>query len=170
VEPVKTYAASQSTPVKFERISTAERQQLAVKSKDVGNLRNQRAGWESPNRPPAASAPTAPQHESRPEPKPGAAPVTRPPNPEPHAKAPPKEVKTMEHTPAPPVRVTRPEREVISNPPIVPKPAESRYIEKASPAHPAPESYRTGTTANPKSSAPPAKSQKENEGGKNEKR
>jgi hypothetical protein len=163
-EPVKVYAASQSTPVKFERISTAERQQLAVKSKDVGNFRNQRAGWESPARPAAAAAPAPTQHEPRPESKSGSAPATKPPSAEPPAKAPPKEFKMTEHTPAPPVRVTRPEREVVSNPPILPKPAESRYIEKASPSHPAPENYRTGTTSSPKASAPPGKSQKDEQG------
>jgi hypothetical protein len=163
-QPVRVYAASQNTPVKFERITTAERQQLAVRSKDVGTFRNQRADWESPVHRATPSAPAVTQHETRPEPKPAPAPVTRTPSHEPPAKTPPRQVNVAEHTPAPPVRVTHPEREVISNRPIAPKPAESRYIEKASPAHPAPENYRPGATANPRSPAQPGKNQKDEHG------
>ena len=48
VESVKTYAASQHTPIKFERINNTERQQIAVKATDVRSLRDQRAQWEAP--------------------------------------------------------------------------------------------------------------------------
>jgi hypothetical protein len=164
-EPLKVYATSQSTPVKFERINTNEREQIAARSKDVGSFRNQREQWESPVRRPASSAPTVPQHEPRSEPKPAPTAVpTRPPAVGTKSKAPPRHTEVPEHTPAPPVRVTHPEREVISNPPVQPKPAESRYIEKTSPGHPAPENYRPGAPATPKSSAPPGKNQKEQRG------
>jgi hypothetical protein len=164
-EPLKVYATSQSTPVKFERINTNEREQIAARSKDVGSFRNQREQWESPVRRPASSAPTVPQHEPRSEPKPAPTAVpTRPPAVDTKSKAPPRHTEVPEHTPAPPVRVTHPEREVISNPPVQPKPAESRYIEKTSPGHPAPENYRPGAPATPKSSAPPGKNQKEQRG------
>jgi hypothetical protein len=150
--------------VKFERITVNERQQLAVKSKEVGTFRNQRADWESPVHRTAPGAPATAQHEPHPETKTAPAPANRPPSVEPPPKTPPRQVNVAEHTPAPPVRVTHPEREIISNPPIVPKPAESRYIEKASPVHPAPESYRPGASANPRSPAQQGKNQKDEHG------
>jgi hypothetical protein len=156
-EPVKTYAASQSTPVRFERITTAERQQLATKSKDLGNFRNQRSSWESPPGQRAASAPAASQHEARPEPKPVPKPSATQPNVVSTTKAPPKEIKPVKKMPAPPVRVTRPEREVVSNPPIAPKPSESRYIEKSSPSRPSPEAHHAGASSSAKPPAEPGK-------------
>jgi hypothetical protein len=154
VEPVKAYAASQSTPVKFERITSAERQQLAVKSKDVGNFRTQRAGWESPAPKVAANVPATTQRESRPEPKPAAPPVNRQPPAEPVVRQSAGGAKEVNNAPPPRVRVTQPEREVVSNPPIQARPSESRYIEKASPSRPAPENYPA------RSAAPPEKSQR----------
>src|SRR2546421_6929378 len=48
VQSVKTYAVSQHTPLRFERISTVERQQIAVKAADVHTFRDQRRQWEAP--------------------------------------------------------------------------------------------------------------------------
>lgn len=131
VQSVKTYAASQSTPVKFERISTIERQQIAVKSEETRNLRNQRSHWEGP----AAAMPPATKHgpaaETRPAPEVAATPpIVHP------TTRPPKEARQPQVVPPQAVRVTHPERVVVPNPPSVPKPSESRYIEKQPPNHP----------------------------------
>ncbi len=124
-EPVKTYAASQSTPMKFERISTSERQQFAARTAEVGNLRNQRAGWETP-----AKTAVAPSHRETPAAQ-STAPIKQ----------------AASSRPAPPVRVTAPEREVVKGPTITPRPTTSRYIEKTSPAAPRSENaYRPATT------------------------
>jgi hypothetical protein len=111
-EPIKTYAAAQSVPVKFERLSPTERQQFTAKTTDVSNLRNQRATWEAPAK--AASQPShqTPVHEATPKPAP------------------------FKPAPAPPVRVTKPEREVVKSPIVAPRPSESRFIAKTLPAPP----------------------------------
>jgi hypothetical protein len=123
-ETTIAYAASQSNPVKFERITAAERQQFAVQSTEVHNFRAQRNGWESPLQQTKPATPLTAQRESRPAPN---------------------------TSPIPTVRVTSPEREVVSNPTIGPKPSESRYIEKTSPSRPANENYRASTPSNVRS-------------------
>ena len=112
-EPIRTYAAAQSTPVKFERISASERQKFTARTTEVSSLRNERATWEAPARA-----------------------TTRPPQqtPKPAQQPPPRETAPSRGSPPrPAVRVTKPEREVVKSPVIAPKPSESRYIEKASP-------------------------------------
>jgi len=124
VESVRHYAAAQSTPLKFERISTGERQQFTARTAEVGNLRNQRATWETPARTTSS-------------------PVNREPVAAPASRTPARETLTPRNLPAPAVRVTVPEREVVKTPTIFSKPSESRYIEKTAPTAPASEnSYR----------------------------
>jgi len=137
LESVKTYASSQSTPVKFERITAAERQQIAVKSTEVHQLRNQRSQWEAA----ATVGPAGARH---------AAVVANNSGPEtlnaqtPRVTTKPaKETKAPKLAPAPTVRATQPERVVLPNPPSVPKPSESRYIEKQPPSHPQQERIRS---------------------------
>lgn len=157
VENVKTYAAAQSTPVKFERITTNERQQLAAKTTEMRNLRNQRAGWEAPaHQPETVQTPSAPVNR-----QPEIAPVSRPAVREATPARQPETVRTpsasinrqpasaptiQKSTPAkitsaPAVRVTAPEREMVNTPTIAAKPSESRYIEKAAPSSPAREHF-----------------------------
>ena len=45
-EPLRTFAAAPSAPVKFEQINTAERQKIVVQAKEVNNFRDQRTQWE----------------------------------------------------------------------------------------------------------------------------
>ena len=136
VQPIKTYAAAQSTPVKFERVADTERRQFAANAATVGNLRNQRAAWEAPARQPAAARTPA-------------APVNRPPAATPALPAPMRQASPVKSAPAPAVRVTAPEREVVNTPTIAARPSESRYIEKTAPAAPAPEnSYRPAAGGN----------------------
>lgn len=159
VQPIKTYAAAQSTPVKFERIADTERRQLAVKTTEVGNLRNQRAAWEAParqpvaartpavpgNRPPVATSASPRQaNPVKSAPAPAAretAPVNRQPAATPASRTPVRQTVPVKSAPAPAVRVTAPEREVVNTPTIAAKPSESRYIEKTAPAAPAPENF-----------------------------
>jgi hypothetical protein len=136
-EPMKTYAASQRTPIKFERLSTTERQQIAVKATDVRSFRDQRSQWESaPRKTPAtvASAPTehpAPRQTH----EPGAAPTVPRPEPKPTREAQP-------FTPPRQVRVTQPERVTVPVTPRTPQPQESRFIPKPAPSHPVQERAR----------------------------
>jgi FtsZ-interacting cell division protein ZipA len=150
VQSVKAFAGSQSTPVKFERITAAERQQLAVKSTEVRNFRDQRNHWESPAGQPASPVSPVtrqqPPTQTRPAPatsarQPVAQPATKPAN----------QPKQPKSVPAPQVRVTRPEQVVVPKPPITATPSESRYIEKVAPGHPAQEHSRTDATSTTKS-------------------
>ena len=130
VAPVRAYAASQSTTAKFERMTTKERKQITVQTAAAHSFREQRARWEAPEVKPAAGehhpVAASPVHEvvspAAEHPTTHAKAVTRP------AMAPPREV-----------RITKPEQVKIPAPPIVAKPAESRYIQKEPPAHPAQE-------------------------------
>jgi hypothetical protein len=178
VESVKVYAAAQSTPVKFERIDTAERQQLAMKSTQVRNFSNERNQWETPARQPAAApvARTEKKVESgpqgvRPEPRAETKPAPKPAGKQttfvPVAKAAPKEIKPVKSAPAPQVRVTQPEREVVANPPIAPKPAVSRYIAKTTPPAPASEHFQASAPARSSGINPPNRGQLNNPPGKN---
>jgi WXXGXW repeat (2 copies) len=127
VEEVKTYATSQHTPIKFERITTTERQQIAVKATDVHSLRDQRHQWEAPAARPAAVAEPKvnPRPASRAEAaQPPAQPVVHPGK---SARAP---------AVVPPVRVTQPERVTVPSTPRMPQSAESRFIPKVPPSHP----------------------------------
>jgi hypothetical protein len=146
VQSVRTFAGSQSTPVKFERITTAERQQLAVKSTEVRSFRDQRNHWESPAGQPASPAPPVPRQPSPTQTRP--APVTS--ARQPVAQTATKQAKQPKSVPAPQVRVTRPEQVVVPKPPITARPPDSRYIEKVAPGHPAQEHARTDTTPNTK--------------------
>jgi len=146
VQSLRTFAGSQATPVKFERITTAERQQLVARSTEVRDFRDQRSRWEAPaaHAAPAVSPVTRqpPPTETRP------APVTaaRQPAPKPS-----KQPKQVNNPPAPEVRVTRPEQVIVSNPAMASKPSESRYVEKVAPGHPAQEHGRADTASNAKS-------------------
>ena len=125
-EPIKTFAAAQST-VKFERISTTERQQFTARTTEVSSLRNQRASWEAPAK---TKAPVEAAHQP--------APVREAPTHQaPAREAPAAKPALFKPAPAPAVRVTRPEREVVKSPIIAPKPSESRFIEKTPPSQPA---------------------------------
>lgn len=150
MQSVRTFAGSQSTPVKFERITPTERQQIAVRSTEVRNLRDQRNHWESPGGQPASAASPVGRQQSpnqaRPAPvsstrHPGAESATKPANQ-------PRQAKTV---PAPQVRVTRPEQVVVPRQPTAPRPSESRYIEKEAPGHPAQEHSRTDASPTTKS-------------------
>ena len=140
VQPMRTFATSQSTPVKFERITSSERQQIAVRSTEVHNLRDQRNRWESPTARPGATVTSGPQRQ------PPTEAMSAPPIPARRPTGQPStrqgtEAKSAKNMPMPGVRVTRPEQEVMPNPPITRKPSESRYIEKVAPVHPAQERY-----------------------------
>ena len=171
VQPIKTFAASQSTPVKFERITSVERQQIAVRSTEVRNFRDQRNHWEAPARPPASTVSPVPQRQPPTGTKPAPATAARQPVVRP-ATRPAKEVKPAKSVPMPSVRVTRPEQVVVPNPAITPKPSASRYIEKESPSRPAQESYRADAPSNTKSPAKDSrgKSQPNDSPGKGRKR
>jgi hypothetical protein len=157
VQPMKTFAVSQATPIKFERITPAERQQFAVKSAEVRNFRDQRAHWESPAGQPAAQTKPAPvsplprqQVPTQTRPVPVTSPrgqVARP------ATQPAYQARPAKSVPAPQVRVTRPEQVVAPSPPITAKPSGSRYIEKVAPGHPAQERARTEAPSNTRSPA-----------------
>ncbi len=169
VESVKTFAASQSTPVKFERITSAERQQIAAKSTDVRNFRAQRNQWEAPATKSATAASPftqrPPSAEARPSTETRTAPLTyqrqkeQPPTETKSAAItapkwsvaqpatrPATETKQSKSEPTLEVRVTRPEQVVVPNTAISPKPSESRYIEKQTPSHPAQEHFSADMT------------------------
>ena len=171
VQSVRTFASSQSTPVKFERISATERQQLAVRSTEVRDFRNQRTQWEAPARQPISVG--SPARQPAPavppairQPAPAVSPVNRQPTPArsqvapaPAARQPVAQRATKPATPAKPgksvsmpeVRATRAEPVTVSRPAIAPKPSESRYIEKVAPRGPAQEAIRPGAPVNAKS-------------------
>ncbi len=147
VQPVKAFAVSQSTPVKFERISPAERQQLAVRSTEVRNLRTERNQWEAPaaHTASAGSAVARPQPPTTAKPEPPVRPTvaskTARPTPQP---------KPGKKAPMPEVRVTRPEQVTVQNPVIASKPSESRYIPKVAPSQPAQDHPRAEPAPNAK--------------------
>jgi hypothetical protein len=148
VESVKTYAASQNTAIKFERITTVERQQIAVKASDVRSIRDQRNRWESPagqsratvmptpERRPTAETRTAPARKE-------ALPATKPTR------------QTRQPAVAPPheVRVTQPERVTVPVTPRTPQPSESRFIAKQPPSHPVQERARVEPASTPQPSS-----------------
>jgi len=156
-EPIRTYAAAQSTPMKFERISNTERQQLTVRTAEASNLRNQRSSWEAPTRPAAdpvnhASAPARQNYNRDTTPTPTRQNYNREAIPTPA-----RQNYNRDITAAPAVRVTAPEREIVNTPTIRSQPAESRYIEKTAPTAPAPErSYRPPSGGNGKGQNAPA--------------
>jgi hypothetical protein len=126
VESVKTYAASQHTPTKFERLSNTERQQIAMKATDVRGLRDQRGQWEAPTQVPGA-------------PEPPHAPASKPTaktGPTPAPERPSTKTRTPNFVPARPVRVTAPEKVTVPTPPRTPQPAQARFIPKQPPSHP----------------------------------
>ena len=157
VQSVKVFAASQSTPVKFERITAVERQQIAVKSTEVRNFRDQRNHWESPAGQPASAVSPGTQRPTPVEINPTRPTSARPPVVQPATK-PVREVKPAKGVTRPEVRVTRPEQVVVPNPPFTPRPSEPRYIEKVAPGHPAQEHSRPDATVNPKSPAKDSRS------------
>ncbi len=141
VESVKTYAASQSTPIKFERLSSVERQQMAVKATDVRTLRDQRTNWESA--PVQRGAPVIPTPQARTTPGTRTAPAALATSPGGHQATPPtQQVRRPAVAPAHPVRVTQPERVAVPIMPRTPQPSESRFIAKQPPSHPAQEGAR----------------------------
>ena len=142
VATVQTYAASESTPLKFERITATERQEIAVKAADVHNLRDQRHQWEAPSARPApvAVARTNPKPGSRMEsPKAGEQPRIQPG----------KGARAPAVIPPEPVRVTQPERVTVASTPRMPKPAESRFIPKVPPGRPSQEQVHGAPAAPP---------------------
>lgn len=139
VEPVRTYAASQRTPIKFERINNVERQQIAVQATDVRKLRDQRAQWEAPPGQRGTTAgPKPPERPTPPRIEP-ARPVTKPS----------RQVRAPAVVPPHQVRVTQPERVALPNTPRASQGAESRYIPKVAPSHPAQEQSHLAPAPNP---------------------
>jgi hypothetical protein len=142
VESVKTYAASQHTPVKFERINTVERQQIAVKAMDVRGLRDQRNQWEAPavQRGTAVAPAAKPRIEAA---VTKARPVSKP---TPAGRAP---------TVVPPheVRVSQPERVAVPTLPRTPQSGDSRFIAKQPPSHPAQEQAHVAPAQGPQPSS-----------------
>jgi hypothetical protein len=136
VESVKTYAASQRTPTKFERIDTAERQQIAAKATDVRSFRDQRSQWEAPPAQRATAVKPAPSTRTTTAAKPGAKPAR---GAKPPAVVPPHEV-----------HVTQPERVTVPSTPRTPQPAESRFIPKVPPSHPAQEQAHMAPAPSPR--------------------
>jgi hypothetical protein len=124
-ESIKTYAVSQHTTVKFQRLNDTDRRQIAAKATDVHALRTQRAQWEAPK----ASAPR-PASPAKPEPTPR----KQEPAPKPA-----KITHTPAFVPAREVHVTQPERVSVPTTPRTPQPAQSHFIAKQPPSHPAQE-------------------------------
>jgi hypothetical protein len=167
VQPVKSFATSQTTPVKFERINTEQRQQIATKSADLHSFRTQRGQWEAPTVQTAHSAPASSPHQQPTESKPTPAPTSNPhqppaefkPVPGPASKTAPASPShgvslgtAPEHAPiVPSVRVTRPEQVPVPNSAVSWKSSESHYIEKQAPGHPAQERSGSEPPANPRS-------------------
>jgi hypothetical protein len=142
VEAVKTYARSEHTPIKFEGITTRERQEIAMKAADVGTFRDQRVQWEAPPASPArAVAPTATRTEPASK---GSRPITKPT----------REVRPLAVVPPTPVRVSQPERVAVPSTPRTPKPGESRFIPKLPPSHPAQEHTQETPAPSPEPSSP----------------
>ena len=52
-QPLRTYAAAPSAPVKFEAVNTSERQKFAVQAKEVNTFRDERTQWEGSKKGPA---------------------------------------------------------------------------------------------------------------------
>jgi hypothetical protein len=141
-ESVKTYAVSQHTPIKFERINAVERQQIATKAADVHSLREQRNQWEAPpvqratalapagsQRAEELARTTAPAKQTRPAQAPAAAPARQ-------------------------VRVTQPERVTVPTLPRTPQTTESRFIPKQPPSHPVQEPARVTPAVSPRPVGP----------------
>ena len=161
VESVKTYAASQHTPIKFERITTVERQQIAVKAADVRNLRDQRSQWEAPTVAQRTATVPTPRTGTTTKAEPArteARPVTKPQTPT-KSEAPPsaatvtkttREARPPAVVPAHPVRVTQPERVAVTSPPRTPQPAQSHFIPKQPPSRPAQEQSHVTPAPSPK--------------------
>ena len=142
VESVRTYAASQHTPIKFERINPIERQQIATKATDVRSLREQRNQWEAPTvqrgtavapaaKPRAEAAATKARPVSKPTPA-GRAPAVVPPH---------------------EVRVSQPERVAVPTLPRTPQSGDSRFIAKQPPSHPAQEQAHVAPAQSPQPSS-----------------
>jgi hypothetical protein len=123
---MKSYASSQRTPVKFERINNTERQQIAVKAADVRGLRDQRGQWEAP-KPAAQHAPAVPRAPEIKTAKSPAAPAPARPSTKNRSPA---------FVPARPVHATEPEKVTVPSLPRTPQPTESRFIPKQPPSHP----------------------------------
>jgi hypothetical protein len=152
VEAVKTYAVSEHTPIKFERLTSTERQQIAVKAADVRGFREQRTQWEAP--PVTGGAPTP----TRVEPVlKGARPPTKPA----------REVRPPAVVAPQKVRVTQPERVAVPNMPRTPQSGESRFIPKVPPGHPAQEQTQAAPVANPRASSRGSKTQPDSTGSPN---
>jgi len=164
VESVKTYAASQRTPIKFERITTVERQQIAVKAADVRNLRDQRGQWEAPTVAQRAATVPTPRTGTTTKAEPArteARPVTKPQTPT-KSEAPPsaatvakttREARPPAVVPAHPVRVTQPERVTVTSPPRTPQPAQSHFIPKQPPSRPVQEQSHVTPAPSPQSTS-----------------
>ncbi|MCX6902087.1 MAG: hypothetical protein NTW03_01140 [Verrucomicrobia bacterium] len=146
VESIKTYAISQHTPIKFERLSTTERQQIAVKAADVHALRDQRGQWEGTPGRPAPAVAAASQHQAVLEPRTKAAAPEAP-----MVGRPTRAARQPMAVPAREVRVTQPERVVVPGTLHSPQPSASRYIEKQAPSQPVQESSRTAPAPSPRS-------------------
>ena len=142
LETVKTVATSPVTATKFERLTAAERQQIAVKSTAVHQLRDQRGHWEGPT---AAGLPVT-DHGPAPKPKPAPEPAPNRPV-APPSTMPAWEARAPALVPPREVRVARPEREVVPNLLRTPEPSESRYIANEPPRHPVEERSRVESPA-----------------------
>jgi len=143
VESVKTYASSEHTAIKFERINNTERQQIAMKATDVRGLREQRGQWEAPKQ-----AQHAPEPPRAPEPKPRGAKT------EPSTRG-----RPPAFVPAPQVHATQPEKETVQTMPRTPQPAQSRYIPKQAPNHPVQEQSHLGAKPQAGRESPPARNE-----------
>jgi len=144
VESVTRYAASQHTPIKFERINTVERQQIAVKATDVRTLHDQRSQWEAPPAQPGRTV-VPPPGKPTPARSEGSSSGARP------APKSTRDVRLPAVEPPRQVRVKEPERVVVPNTPRTSQPAESRFIQKLPPSHPVQEQSHLAAP-NPQSS------------------
>lgn len=131
VQPVRTFAASPAAPVRFERITPAERQQISARSTEIRDLRSQRTQWEAPSGPPPSSMPAAARQQ----------PATQI-----------QKTREARSTPPPAVRITRPEQVTVPHSPAPSRPSDSRYIERVAPGRPPQEQSRVGAAPNTKPS------------------
>jgi len=105
VQPLKTYAASPKSPVKFERVSATDRKQISERATEVHNLREQRTHWEAPAAQPPAGDVKRPAAE---QPRTVPTPVTRPPVVKPTTRVPVESVKPDAAQPARTPSVVKP--------------------------------------------------------------
>ena len=126
VQPLKTYVASPTTPIKFERVNAADRQQLSTRATEDRKLRDQRNRWESPAVQPATGVHGATRRQTTTETRAASEAAVNPPVTRSTAR-PVKETKPSEVSQPQADRVTRPTNREVA-------PATARPVKETKPA------------------------------------